>query len=506
MMQEQNQQAVSTITQLESQLRQLTQDRDASLAEQQSLREKMNALRGEVEVARGLMNVSSEGQVEDPEKLRKELIESKKNIAIALRLRAEAEAARDKLIEERNVLRDKLGEEGVAAAPLNVPELDTASKGAGGAETKAPKKKTKASRKQKEQAPRSEPLAEGDSNHQRHWLGWLGAAIGLGVVGAVALVIWLLVGTEYPMFGAGEPVNEAVDARPDEKSGEPVAAAKPVAPARAPLKVAPPVKVAEPVVEAPVAAAVTKPVVAPVPKAFQDSLKGGGKGPVMVKLPAAEFEMGSPGNSLNFDESPRHKVALKGFSVSKLEVTFSEYDKFARATGRRMPYDESWGRGDRPVINVSWNDARAYAAWLSKKTGQPYRLPTEAEWEYAARAGSTEKAWWDSKSAVKPANCFNCGSQWDGKRTAPAGSFSGNAFGLFDMAGNAQEWTEDCYHTSYRGAPEDGSAWLTAECTQRVVRGGSYSSPLNALRNAKRSQYNQDVRLDNLGFRVVRSN
>jgi formylglycine-generating enzyme required for sulfatase activity/rhodanese-related sulfurtransferase/chromosome segregation ATPase len=518
MMQEQNQQAVSTITQLESQLRQLTQDRDTALAEQQGMREKMNALRGEVEVARGLMNVSSEGQVEDPEKLSKELTESKKNIAIALRLRAEAEAARDKLIEERNVLRDRLGEEGVAAAPLNVLELDTASKGAGGAETKTPKKKTKASRKQKEQAPRSEPLAAGNSKHQRHWLG---AAIGLGVVGAVALVIWLLVGIENPMFGAGKPVTEAVDARPDEKSGEPIAAAQPVAPARAPQKVAPPVKVAEPVVEAPVAAAVTKPVeeplpvkvaaapepvVAPVPQAFQDSLKGGGKGPVMVKLPAAEFEMGSTGNSLNFDESPRHKVTLKGFSISKLEVTFSEYDKFARATGRRMPYDESWGRRDRPVINVSWNDARAYAAWLSKKTGQRYRLPTEAEWEYAARAGSTEKAWWDSKSAVKPANCFNCGSQWDGRRTAPGGSFSGNAFGLFDMAGNAQEWTEDCYHTSYRGAPEDGSAWLTAECTQRVVRGGSYSSPLDALRNARRSQYNQDVRLDNLGFRVVRSN
>ena len=518
MMQEQNQQAVSTITQLESQLRQLTQDRDTALAEQQSLREKMNALRGEVEVARGLMNVSSEGQVEDPEKLRKELTESKKNIAIALRLRAEAEAARDKLTEERNVLRDKLGEEGVAAAPLNVPELDMAGKGAGGTETKSPKKKTKASREQNKQAPRSEPLAAADSNHQRHWFG---AAIGLGVVGAVALVIWLLAGAENPMFGAGEPVNEAVDATPDEKSGEPIAAAKPVAPVKVPLKVVPPAKVAEPVVAAPVAAVVTKPVEEPLPvkvaaapepvavpepKAFQDSLKGGGKGPVMVKLPAAEFEMGSPGNSLNFDESPRHRVVLKGFSISKLEVTFSEYDKFARATGRRMPYDESWGRGDRPVINVSWNDAHAYAVWLSKKTGQRYRLPTEAEWEYAARAGSTEKVWWDSKSAVKPANCFNCGSQWDGNSTAPAGSFSGNAFGLFDMAGNAQEWTEDCYHSSYRGAPEDGSAWLTAECTQRVVRGGSYSSPLDSLRNARRSQYNQDVRLDNLGFRVVRSN
>ena len=224
----------------------------------------------------------------------------------------------------------------------------------------------------------------------------------------------------------------------------------------------------------------------------------------MVELPAGDFLMGSPGNSLNYDESPRHKVTLNGFSISKQEVTFAEYDKFARATGRRLPNDESWGRADRPVINVSWNDARAYAEWLSKKTGKRYRLPTEAEWEYAARAGSTGKAWWDSSAKVKPANCFNCGSEWDGKRTAPAGSFSGNAFGLLDMAGNAQEWTEDCYHTGYTGAPDDGTAWLTPGCTQRVVRGGSYSNPLDTLRNAKRSQYNQDARLDNLGFRIIR--
>jgi formylglycine-generating enzyme required for sulfatase activity len=216
--------------------------------------------------------------------------------------------------------------------------------------------------------------------------------------------------------------------------------------------------------------------------------------------------MGSPGNSLNFDESPRHNVTLSGFSISKSEVTFAEYDKFARATGRRLPYDESWGRGERPVVNVSWNDAQAYAAWLSKKTGRKYRLPTEAEWEFAARAGNTEKIWWDSKVAVKPANCFNCGSQWDGKRTAPTGSFRANDFGLHDMAGNAQEWTEDCYHKSYTGVPDDGSAWMTPGCTQRVVRGGGYTSPLDTLRNARRGQYNQEARLDNLGFRVVRSN
>jgi formylglycine-generating enzyme required for sulfatase activity len=226
----------------------------------------------------------------------------------------------------------------------------------------------------------------------------------------------------------------------------------------------------------------------------------------MVELPAGESLMGSPGNSLNYDESPRHTVTLSGFSISKHEVTFAEYDKFARATGRRLPNNESWGRGSRPVINVSWNDARAYTKWLSKRTGKKYRLPTEAEWEYAARAGSAEKIWWDSDADVKQANCFNCGSKWDDSRTAPAGSFKGNEFGLHDMAGNVQEWTEDCYHTSYSGAPDDGSAWLTPGCTQRVVRGGGYTSPLDTLRNAKRSQYDQDTRLDNIGFRVVRSN
>jgi formylglycine-generating enzyme required for sulfatase activity/CRP-like cAMP-binding protein/chromosome segregation ATPase len=528
MMQEQNQQAVSTITQLESQLRQLTQDRDTALSEEQTLREKINTLRGEVEVTRGLMSVGSEGQVDDPGQLRHELSESKKNITIALRLRAEAEAARDQLIEERNVLREKLGEEAASAAPLRVLALDAGKRAAADAEPQASAK----------QSAQPASVSADKSGGQRRWLG---AAIGLGVVGAVAVTVWLLIGAGNPLPGinetpatavVAEPVGKAekpaVKAAPGSPAAPPVKAAKP--PARAPEKVVvapatPAVKVATPPARAPekvvvAPAAPVKPVEKPVPKkvapapepvppaaprSFQDSLQGGGKGPVMVELPAGDFLMGSPGNSLNYDESPRHKVTLDGFSISKHEVTFTEYDKFARATGRRLPNDESWGRADHPVINVSWNDARAYAEWLSKKTGKRYRLPTESEWEYAARAGSTGKAWWDSNAKVKPANCFNCGSEWDGKRTAPAGSFSGNAFGLQDMAGNAQEWTEDCYHTGYTGAPDNGTAWLTPECTQRVVRGGSYSNPLDTLRNAKRSQYNQDARLDNLGFRIIRS-
>ena len=529
MMQEQNQQAVSTITQLESQLKQLTLDRDAALEEQQVIREKMNALRGEVEVARGLMNAGSQGQVEDPEKLRHELSESKKNMAIALRLRAEAEAARDQLIEERNKLRQELGEEATQSAPVQVRTL-AADKAGNDGSSRQPKAamvsipENKAKPEGREKAARQPAVAGvGRGGSQRRWLG---AAIGLGVVTAVALAAWLFIGVESPLSGVIEVlgVPDVADVKGQNSGDEkPLAPAIPVVATSKPAKPVSPLDevresvavitpprpvVTEVVAEAPAKEVVPepRPQQASATRSFQDSLKGGLKGPLMVELPASEYLMGSPGNSLNFDEGPRHNVTLPVFSISKNEITFADYDKFARSTGRRMPYDESWGRGDRPVINVSWNDAQAYTSWLSKKTGKHYRLPTEAEWEYAARAGSDGKAWWDSDADVKQANCFNCGNEWAGQRTVPAGTFKANGFGLNDTAGNVQEWTEDCYRAGYAGAPVDGSAWLTPGCTQRSVRGGSYTNPLDSLRNGKRSQYDQDTRLDNLGFRVVRSN
>jgi len=324
MMQEQNQQAVATITQLESQLRQLTQDRDTALTEQQALHEKMNTLRGEVEVARGLINVGSEGHVEDPEKLRKELSESKKNIAIALRLRAEAEASRDKLIEERNVLREKLGEEAPPAAPLRVPALDEVKQGAVEADSSVSVKKTKASKRQKKQSAQPDLVFIEKGARQRRWLG---AAIGLGVVGAVALVVWWLIGSGNFLQGTSEAPAVASVAEP----AVAVTPATPVAPVVPPVEtVKPAVKAPEPVAKVP-APVVEKPlpkqvVTAPEPVApvvsepFRDSLKGGGKGPVMVTLAANEFQMGSPGNSLNFDESPRHVVTLGSFAISKHEV------------------------------------------------------------------------------------------------------------------------------------------------------------------------------------------
>ena len=196
--------------------------------------------------------------------------------------------------------------------------------------------------------------------------------------------------------------------------------------------------------------------------------------PEMVAIPGGSFRMGCvSGLNCRDDEKPVHRVRVASFELSKYEVTFEEYDRFIAATGRRSPKDEGWGRGRRPVINVSWDDAVAYTKWLSEQTGERYRLPSEAEWEYAARAGSTTKYGWGNDIGHNRANCDGCGSQWV-EKTAPVGSFNPNAFGLHDMHGNLWEWVQDCWNGSYQGAPADGSAWTSGDCERRVLRGGSW--------------------------------
>ena len=196
--------------------------------------------------------------------------------------------------------------------------------------------------------------------------------------------------------------------------------------------------------------------------------------------------------------------------MNTYEVTFEEYDAFALATGRELPDDQGWGRGRRPVINVTWEDATVYAKWLSAETGKRYRLPTEAEWEYAARAGTETPYWWgdDIKQDSKVwANCNDCGSPWDGNETAPVGQFPANGFGLYDMAGNVLEWVQDCWHDSYKGAPEDGSvAWEEdgkGECDRRVFRGGYWGAIPAYLRSAARSGVGADDGGNGLGFRLA---
>jgi formylglycine-generating enzyme required for sulfatase activity len=235
-------------------------------------------------------------------------------------------------------------------------------------------------------------------------------------------------------------------------------------------------------------------------KVFRDRLKDGSFGPEMIWIPAGRFRMGDIQGSGYDNEKPVHSVNVKQFAMGKYEVTFAEYDKFANATGRVKPDDEGWGRGNRPVINVSWNDAVAYTNWLSQQTGKTYRLPTEAEWEYAARAGTETKYWWGNHIGSNKANCYDCGDSF--KYTAPVGSFQSNAFGLFDMLGNVWEWTCSEYENKY-GGKEQKCSLGNNNAKDRVLRGGSWGfNPLN-VRAAVRGRNYPDIRGNGSGFRVV---
>jgi formylglycine-generating enzyme required for sulfatase activity len=236
-------------------------------------------------------------------------------------------------------------------------------------------------------------------------------------------------------------------------------------------------------------------------KVFQDRLKDGSLGPKMVVIPAGSFRMGDIQGGGDDDEQPVHRVSVGKFAMGVYEVTFAEYDKFAEADGRTKPDDRGWGRGNRPVINVSWNDATAYTEWLSNQTGKKYRLPTEAEWEYAARAGTETKFWWGNDIGKNRANCDGCGSQWDDKQTAPSGSFYANKFGLYDTSGNVWEWTCSEYEDKYKG--KEKVCIKKNSNKYRVLRGGSWLSRPRLVRTAVRDRNTPVIRYDDNGFRVV---
>ncbi|MBK5966853.1 Sulphatase-modifying factor protein [Thiocystis minor] len=239
------------------------------------------------------------------------------------------------------------------------------------------------------------------------------------------------------------------------------------------------------------------------PPIQRDRLRGGALAPALAVLDGGVFQMGA--NSLSGEDfSPAHEVQIRPFLIGLNEVTYQDYDRFARATGRPLPDDFGWGRGNRPVVGVSWLDAQAYVDWLSRETGRHYRLPTEAEWEFAARAGGTRSFWWGSGLEPGRAACFDCGSQWDNRSTAPVGSFPPNPFGLHDTAGNAMEWVADCYQPSYQGAPSEGSSAPGANCKARVARGGAFNKPSSSMRVYVRGHFAPETRLNMLGFRIAR--
>lgn len=242
--------------------------------------------------------------------------------------------------------------------------------------------------------------------------------------------------------------------------------------------------------------------------------------PIMVSLRGGRFEMGDGAGTEA--ETPIHPVTVEGgLAIGKYEVTFAEYTECANEDAcSHRPSDSGWGRGQRPVISVNWHDAREYTRWLSDKTGRRYDIPSEAQWEYAARAGSSGMRFWGDppRAACKFANVHDEKSKVandisgghhrcsDGfAKTAPVGTFAANNFGLHDILGNAWEWVFDCWHSTYENAPGDGSAWLRGgDCSKRIIRGGAWLSDPWTARSSFRSKLNGRRRLNSVGFRVIR--
>ena len=237
---------------------------------------------------------------------------------------------------------------------------------------------------------------------------------------------------------------------------------------------------------------------------IRDKLRDGSLGPPMIPITGGCTEMGSPGSEHRRDLDERHhQVCIEDFGIGKHEVTFDEYDRFAAATGRTLPGDEEWGRDNRPVINVSWDDAMAYATWMSSQTGMSYRLPTEAEWEHASRGGARTPYPWGSAATHEDANFDGShGRDLWRHQTAPVGSFPANNFGLYDTAGNVWEWTCSPYVREFGGAElvcaEDG------DHGQRVLRGGGWDSKPEHVRSAYRGRNTREHRKYYIGFRLAR--
>ena len=199
-----------------------------------------------------------------------------------------------------------------------------------------------------------------------------------------------------------------------------------------------------------------------------------------------------------------HTVSFAAaFAIGRYTVTFDEYDDYAKANNIKPPEDQGWGRGARPVINVSWQQANEYVRWLAAQTGKAYRLPSEAEWEYAARAGTETAYWWGDEIGTNRANCAGSGSQWSGKQTAPVGAFPPNPWGLHDTAGNVWEWVQDPWHGNYAGAPTDGSVWAQGgKGEYRVLRGGSWVGLQDFARASSRGDSNPVFRLNSISVSV----
>ncbi len=349
-------------------------------------------------------------------------------------------------------------------------------------------------RRKESPAPTSLPV---DNKQPRSLSGGIIAALVLTVVALGGGGFWFLTQS------SGQLPPSAIEIEPT----EPNQASAPVSEGEVP-PVTPEVKVPAAAVE-PVASTSTKPVTVTASAKrgqFRDSLRDGGQGPAMTWIRAGSFTMGNP-LALNADERPEHNVTLKAFAIGVHEITVGDYKKFARSTGIKMPkLGPMADQDDVPITYVSWNDALAYAKWLSQQTGKDYNLPTEAQWEYVARAGTDTAYWWGRELGRGNAHCFACDTGLDPRQPTAVGRFKPNAFGVYDTAGNAQEWVYDCFHSSYEGAPSDGGVFEGGECNFRVLRGGGYGSGPDRMTSSARDKLRVDRGNDQSGLRVVRRN
>jgi len=281
-----------------------------------------------------------------------------------------------------------------------------------------------------------------------------------------------------------------------------------------------PPRIAPPPVQTPI---IVPPPPKPKSKVFRDRLKEGSLGPKMVRIPAGRFQMGDIQGGGDSDEKPVHWVSVGKFAMGKFEVKVGEYLRFVRKTGSHAPewmeagnkyniktgmdnYYKKFGSAltneNHPIVGISWHDAVAYAEWLSSQTGQTYRLPSEAEWEYAARAGTETKYWWGNEIGSNKANCDSCGDHF--KYTSPVGSFAANPFGLYDTVGNVWEWTCSEFESKYSGKEKKCKSKNRANNSRLSLRGGSWDSDAVNVRSAYRDGWWPTDRNNYLGFRVVR--
>ncbi len=293
-------------------------------------------------------------------------------------------------------------------------------------------------------------------------------------------------------------LKAAAPATPPATHATPAPAPAPASKAAATAAPAPPSKAATTPIPAP----------APVPPAPAKTLAGGeskdcGACPMMIALPAGSFAMGN--NADDPSEKPSHRVNVSApFAIGKFPVTVEQWNACADTNACPKLTPETNTVKNAPVRDVSWDDAQAYVKWLAKITGKAYRLPTEAEWEYADRAGTTTRFWWGDQVRKGMANCKDCGDPYHKEAPEPVGSFAPNPNGLYDMNGGVWEWVSDCWHSSYQGAPNDGRAWDAPGCNVRVIRGGSWREGTDYMLTSTRFRYSQSVRQSQNGFRVVK--